>query len=132
MAHDRQLAENSSEPSAVNRQSKEHSAVVADWLTLYAQTYREEITEELALLYQQALKDIRPDILHKAFLRAAKNCKFRPTPAEVREAADVELDRNKPPYRLDGPNLSAAEREAVLQDPEYQRKKAQVLRKVGL
>lgn len=132
MAHDRQLAESSSEPSAASRQLKEHSAVVADWLTLYAQTYREEITEELALLYQQALRDIKPEILHKAFLRAAKNCKFRPTPAEVREAAETEMERSKPAYRLDGPRLSPAEREAVLQDPEYQRKKAEVLRKVGL
>lgn len=94
MAHDRQVpAESKTELSVVNKPSKGHSAIVADWLTLYAQTFREEITEEMALLYREALADIRPEILHKAFLRAAKNCKFRPTPSEVREAAEIEAEK---------------------------------------
>jgi len=94
MAHDQQLpVENESEQSVVSKPSRTLSDTVADWLTLYAQTYREEITEELALLYQKALSDIRPEILHKAFLRAARTCKFRPTPAEVRLAAEAEFEK---------------------------------------
>lgn len=94
MAHDRQVqAENSKELSVVSKPSKTLSDIVADWLTLYAQTFREEITEEMALLYREALSDIRPEILHKAFLRAAKSCKFRPTPNEVREAAEIEAGK---------------------------------------
>jgi hypothetical protein len=92
MAHDRQ-AESNNELKIVSKQLKGRSEVVADWLTLYAATFREEITEEMALLYQQTLKDLRPELLHKAFLLAAKRSKFRPTPAEVREAATVEAER---------------------------------------
>jgi|SRR6267142_475051 len=101
MAHDKQEVENRNEPSEVSKPSKELSDVVADWLMLYGQTYREEITQEMALLYQKALSDIRPAILHKAFLRAAKNCKFRPTPAEVRLAAEVEFEKAGIPRRED-------------------------------
>ena len=78
--------------SVASRRSKEHSEVVASWLMIYAQNYREEVTEELALLYHQALSDIKPEILHKAFLRAARTNKFRPTPAEVRIAAEIEYE----------------------------------------
>jgi hypothetical protein len=130
MAHDRQLAENNLEASEVSKPSKTLSDTVADWLTLYGQTYREEITEELALLYQEALKDICPEILHRAFLKAAKTCKFRPTPAEVRNSADSlmsSMQRGNRPKYLDEPMLSEAEREATLADPSYQELRGKIL-----
>ena len=93
MTHDRQLPENNSAMSAASKPSRTYSVIVADWLIVYGKAYREEISEELVLLYCETLKDLRPEVLHKAFLEAAKKSKFRPTPAEVREAAGVEIER---------------------------------------
>jgi len=93
MAHDRQLpndqAESNNALSAVKTPLKELSDIVADWLTLFSQTYREEVTPELAILYREVLKDIRPAVLHQAFLNATKRGIFRPTPAEIRAAAEA-------------------------------------------
>ena len=122
MAHDRQLAENSSEQSEASKQSKTLSDIVADWLTLYAQAYREEITEEMALLYREALKEIDPQILHRAFLRAAKKHRFRPTPAEILDAAEIEkLLAPKP--KMAYPEISQEEREAAMEDTKEARDK---------
>lgn len=116
-------ARNNSAPKIVNEPSKGSLEVVADWLMLYAQNYREEITEELILLYQEALKDLPPQILHKAFLRAAKNLKFRPTPAEIREAAEIEFEKRPQPRRLPEPELTPEEREAAMKETEAFRTK---------
>ena len=129
MAHDSQIAREPGDDSAASsngrktasRRLSELSAIVADWLTLYAQVYREEVTEEMALLYQKALDDLRPEILHKAFLRAAKHSKFRPTPAEVREAANVEMDGERKGTAVNYPEVSQAERDAALVETEGQR-----------
>ena len=128
MAHDNQV-KNEIEQSTPRKQSRTLSDTVADWLILYAQTYREEITEELAVLYQEALKDIQPEMLHRAFLRAAKSSKFRPTPAEIREAAAIEQEiqrgGNRPTY-LDEPPIPEEERSAALSDPHYQELKRKI------
>ena len=130
MAHDRQLAENNSERSAAREQLKRLSGTVADWLMLYAQTYREEITPEMALLYQEALSDIKPEVLHQAFLVATRICKFRPMPAEVRDAAQAIMARNRVgnrPTYLDEPQLSESERNAELESAEYQALRRRVI-----
>jgi hypothetical protein len=123
-------AESNNEQRTANAQSQTSPEVVADWLMLYAQAYREEITEELVLFYQEALKDLPPRILHLAFLRAGKNCKFRPTPVEIREAAEIEFEKeaqSRP--RLPEPQLSPEEREAALKETEaFREKLKEVLR----
>jgi hypothetical protein len=114
MAHDRQSVENNNESNEVSKQSTTHSGIVADWLTLFAENYREEITEGLALLYREALSDIPVEVLHKGFLRAAKKCKWRPTPAEVREQAEIELESRK--SRTNFPQISQEERNTALNE----------------
>lgn len=121
MAHDRQV-ESSKDTNEVSKPLKTFSDIVADWLSVYATVYREEVTEELTLAYCEALKDIRPIFLHRAFLHAMKRLKFRPTPAEVRESFELiatESAGNRPKY-LDEPPTSAEEREAAVNDPLYQ------------
>jgi hypothetical protein len=84
--------------------------------------WKEEPSAEITLLYRETLKDIPPDLLHKAWIRAAKTSKFRPTPAEIREAAQIEADlarRGNRPRYLDEPKLTIEEREAELNDPSY-------------
>ena len=122
MAHDNQLAKNNNESSEHKRTSKGCSAIVADWLTIFAEMYREEITEGTALLYRETLKDVIPAILHKAFLRVTKTCKYRPTPAEVLEAANIELELLTPP-RTEFPQISQEEREAALAETAEAREK---------
>lgn len=124
MAHDRQV-ESSSDTSEDSRPSKTFSDIVADWLSVYATVYREEVTEELTLAYSEALRDIRPMFLHRAFLHAMKRLKFRPTPAEVRESFELiaqESVGNRPKY-LDEAPTPPEEREAALSDPRYQKLK---------
>lgn len=110
-------AGNNSEPKTASGQFETSQEVVANWLMLYGQTYREEITEELVLLYQETLREVRPMILHRAFLRAAKTCRYRPVPQEILAAADVEYDveeSNTP--KLPEPTLTAEEREQAIKD----------------
>ncbi len=122
MAHDRQVKQESEESSSRGATRSSLDAV-ADWLTLSVQVWREEPTAELALLYRETLKDIPVRLLERAFLRVAKSSKFRPTPAEILEAAGIEAEiargGNRPHY-LDEPKISQEEREAALNDPEYQ------------
>lgn len=93
-------AKNNSALNAARSPSNKQRDTVADWLMLYAQTYREEITPELVLLYQNALQHIPARLLHRAFLAAAKAYKFRPTPAEVITQAEILADRD--PKQLPG------------------------------
>ena len=117
-------AESSSAPKTANGQLQTSPEVVADWLMLYAQAYREEITEELVLFYQEALKDLPPRILHRAFLRAGKTCKFRPTPVEIRDAAEIEFEKEQQSRpRLPEPQLTPEEREAAMKETEKFREK---------
>jgi|SRR5712664_986259 len=123
MGHDRQV-ESSSDMNEASKPLKTFSDIVADWLSVYATVYREEVTEELTLAYSEALKDIRPILLHRAFLHALKRCKFRPTPAEVRESFEIVAQSaggNRPKY-LDAPQLSEEEREAAIRDFPLPRK----------
>jgi hypothetical protein len=123
MAHERQV-ESSNDTKEASKPLKTFSGIVADWLNVYAAAYREEVTEELTLAYLEALKDIRPILLHQAFLHALKRCKFRPTPAEVRESFEIVAQQaggNRPKY-LDEPPLSPEEREAAMRDFPLPRK----------
>lgn len=118
MAHDNQVKQSSDETR--DRKSARTSLdVLADWWALSIQVWRDDPSRELALVYRETLKDIGPHLLHKAFMRVAKTCKFRPTPAEIREAAEIEAElsrkSNRPAY-LDEPPLSEAEREAAMEE----------------
>jgi hypothetical protein len=122
MAHDNQLARSSNESSEHRETSKGYSGIVADWLTIFAEIYREEITEGTAMLYREALKDIKPEILHKAFLRVTKTYKFRPMPADVLEAANIEME-NAAPRRTNFPTITQEERNAALADTAESRER---------
>ena len=128
MAHDHQVKESSEatkNTSEASKPSKQSSDIVADWLIIFAKVYREVITPELVLAYTATLSDLRrPDVLHAAFIRAVKICKFRPTPAEVFDAYEIEASRapvssdemhgsSRPKY-LDEPILSKEEREKAV------------------
>ena len=84
-------ARNNNATNAASTPLPKPSEVVADWLTIYGQMYREEIQPELALAYLEMLKHIPAMRLHQAFRAAASKSKFRPTAAEVREQAELFL-----------------------------------------
>lgn len=114
MAHDNQL-DRSSDSNDHNRRSKKSSDIVADWLMLFGDMYREETTEGLAVVYRETLEHLKPEILHKAFLRATKTSKFRPTPAEILEAANIELELLQPP-KTHYEQIPVEERDAALEE----------------
>src|SRR5258708_21928315 len=97
MAHDNQLKRTNDEKED-NRSARKSLEVVADWWTLSLQIWRDDPTEELALIFRETLKDLKPEILHKAFVRVTKTCKFRPSPAEVIEAANIEMEIAQRPH----------------------------------
>jgi len=125
MAHDSQVKQNSDETRA-KKSAKTSLDVLADWWALSIQVWRDDPSRELALVYRETLQDIPPLVLHKAFLRVAKTCKFRPNPAEIREAAEIEAElsrkANRPAY-LDEPPLSQEERNAAMEDTKEIREK---------
>jgi hypothetical protein len=116
------LPERTNESNERGKRLKSSSVIVADWMTLFAEMFHEAITEGMLLLYSETLKDLEPDILNKAFLRAAKTCKFRPTPAEVIEAANIEMELAGPPHTR-FQQISQAERDAALKETEELREK---------
>ncbi len=120
MAHDRQV-ERSSSTSEDSRQLKTSLDVVADWLTVYGKVYREEISEELVLVYCETLRNVEPEVLHEAFLRALRKNTFRPTPAAVLDAVDVILADRNPGTRIEYPAVSQEEREAAWEETKEQR-----------
>jgi hypothetical protein len=120
MAHDSQLARRENEPNETNKQSKTHSDIVADWLIVFGDMYRADVTEAMGLLYREALKEIKPEILHKAFVRVTKTSKFLPTPAEVLEAANIELELLQPP-KTNYEQIPLEEREAALEETKEYR-----------
>jgi len=113
--------------NAESKPRETSSEVVANWLNIFEQVYREERSEELVLAYQIALEEVRPDILHKAFLRAMKKSKFRPTPAEIALAADIEYELQPRRPQLVEPKLTEAERLAALEDPQYKELRDKIL-----
>jgi hypothetical protein len=131
MSHEKQsAAESSNVTNGTNKPSRTSSDVIAVWLKRYATVYREELNEELILAYVESLKELPPELLHQAFLRAMKRSKFRPTPAEVRESFNAVMERqprNRPKYPIE-PKLTREEREAVLNDPVYQEFRKQFLK----
>lgn len=114
MAHDNQI-ERSEQSNERGKRSRTSLAVVADWMTLFAETYRDPVTEGTVAVYTETLKDVNSEILHKAFLRATKTSKFRPTPAEILEAASIELELLQPP-KTHYEQISREEREAALEE----------------
>jgi hypothetical protein len=66
--------------------------VVRLWLSAYAKVYHKPVDDDLVEAYVLALENFTPAILQRAFLRRMKSSKFFPTPAEIREAAEIELE----------------------------------------
>lgn len=109
MATEESVRKNSATKTA-SEQLKTSRDTVVDWLSVYAQVYRETLTPELVVAYQSSLGEVRPQILHLAFLRAMKSSTFRPTPAEVLAAVAVELEYAPRPKQLELPDLSETDR----------------------
>ena len=114
MAHDRQI-ERTNEGNEANRSARKSLDVLADWWALSLQIWKDDPTEELALVFRETFKDVKPEILHKAFLRVTRSCKFRPTPAEVLEAVNIELELLQPP-KTHYEQIPLSEREAALEE----------------
>src|SRR5258708_12603802 len=91
MAHDNQLKRTNDEKED-NRSARKSLEVVADWWTLSLQIWRDDPTEELALIFRETLKDLKPEILHKAFFRVTKTSKFPPTPPQVIHPPTLEME----------------------------------------
>lgn len=65
--------------------------------------------------YRIGLSSLRPHLLHKAFERCLRDCKFWPTVAEIREAYRTESENMpQPAYILDQP-----EAELTLEEKEF-------------
>jgi hypothetical protein len=105
----------SSGTKTVNEPSSSSQDVVVDCLSTYAQVYRETLTPELIVAYQACLGDLNPRFLARAFRRAMTLSKFRPTPAEVREAYAVEVESAPKPKQLEEPPMNAEDRAEVEQ-----------------
>lgn len=92
------LVEKKSAGKRPSEQSKTLSAIVVDWLSVYAQVYRETFSEELIQAYVMSLAegDLRPEILHRAFLRAMNQSTFRPNPGDIHSAVKLELQMIEP------------------------------------
>lgn len=86
--------------SVAEPQSPTWLEVMEACLQVYAAVYREEVTEQLFLGYHEALKELRnPRLLRAAFTRATLSTKFRPTPAEIREAYNLEAEEEQQTQR---------------------------------
>lgn len=121
MAHDNQIKRNNDE-NEDSKYPKTSLDVLADWWALSLQVWRDDPTEELALVFRETLKHLKPQILHKAFLRVTRTCKFRPSPAEVIEAANIEMELAHGP-QTNFPQISQEERNAALAETEGLREK---------
>jgi hypothetical protein len=110
-------ARNKSEGKTVSEPSVTLTQVIRTHLSVFAQVYREELTEELIYAFEVTLQDLRPDLLVLAFRKAMKEKTFRPTPAEVRDCYQVvaqEWQENQPkPPQLEEPPLTPEEREII-------------------
>jgi len=70
-------------------------------LAVFGELYRQELTPLAVLAYREALKDMSVKAMNLGFELALKNCKFLPTPAEIREWAGIAL------AKLPKPSVSA-------------------------
>lgn len=113
MAADTNLVAKSSEPRKASESADSCNQVTLDWLNVYMQVYRESLTPELVVAYQSALSDLRPEFLHRAFLRAMRSSTFRPTPAEVRQAYVIEIENAPKPKQLELPPMSEEDRAEI-------------------
>jgi len=80
----------------------EISRILGPMFVLFSQA---KITEEMVAVYVMMLRDIEPQALAAAVLKAMNACKFLPTVAEIREqlgarvpgpSSDVDLTKLKP------------------------------------
>jgi hypothetical protein len=106
-------AAKSRDTRTASERSSSSQDVVVDCLSTYAQVYRETLTPELIVAYQNCLADTKPEILARAFLRAMRSSTFRPTPAEVRQCYAIEFENAPKPKQLELPEMSQEERAEV-------------------
>lgn len=111
-ATDESVKKNNGEKKA-STPAAQSNQVTLDWLNVYAQVYRETLTPELIIAYQMALASVNPKILHRAFQRQMKLSTFRPTPAEVLQAAAIEFESAPKQKQLEAPPMSDEERQEV-------------------
>jgi hypothetical protein len=55
-----------------------------------------------------------------------KTSRFRPTPAEIRAAAEIEFELASKPKQLEGPKLSQEERDAAMEETREIREKLRI------
>ena len=96
-----------SEERTLTEQQEQSLGVLADWLNVYAEVYRQELSELAQLAYRETLKKVPANLLHAAFMRCLTQSKFLPVPAEILEA--VKLEREEHPL----PRLPEPEGEII-------------------
>lgn len=70
------------------------STTLKGYLSTFAQLYRQEITDEAAGAYLDALKHLSPTELKTGCDESVKRCKFFPNPAEILESLKLWRDQN--------------------------------------
>ena len=65
-----------------------NSSVVRKWVVVFGELFAREITPELVKVWCRLLADVDAEALNRACERAAKTCKFFPSPAEIRGQLD--------------------------------------------
>lgn len=69
-------------------QASSNSLVVRKWIVTFGEIFGREITPELVKVWCKLLADVDAEALNHACERAAKTCKFFPSPAEIRGQLD--------------------------------------------
>lgn len=68
--------------------SEAFSVALAHNLGLFAEVYRQQLTELAVVGYREALKDLTIEKLNRGCALALRSCKFMPTPAEILTLSD--------------------------------------------
>lgn len=87
--------------NATSEPSKTVGSVVADWLIVYAQMYRQDLNPPLILAYQEGLSEVRrPELLHLALAKAMRSSQFMPNVKQILDAYDQECEKAPKPKQL--------------------------------
>lgn len=77
----------------MNQPAQDAIAVIVKWLKRSCEIFSRDFSHEMFRTYCDCLYDLRAPELELGFSEALRRTKFFPTPAEVRMALDVALER---------------------------------------
>jgi hypothetical protein len=83
--------------AGMRKPSERFSAALLSNLALLGELYRQELTPLATIAYQEALRDLSIEAMNAGFKEAIKRCKFLPTPAEIRDEANIAMSLQERP-----------------------------------